>query len=61
MTGEERGRTVIANSTFKHGQFVCEYAGKLLERKTALKLEKEYPEEMGSYMFYFEHRGKKKW
>ncbi len=61
ITTEERGRSVITDSPFNNGQFVCEYAGELVDKKEAVKREKSYPKEKGSYMFFFEYNGKKLW
>ena len=59
---KEKGRGVVADRPFFNGQFICEYAGELLmDIKEARRREKEYPEEKGSFMFFFQYDGKKMW
>lgn len=57
----EKGRGVVTDIDLKRGQFVCEYAGELIQRKEAIQRDKSYPEEKGSYMFFFKHCGEKLW
>ncbi|CAC5384254.1 SETD8 [Mytilus coruscus] len=56
---ENKGRGVIANKTFCLGDFVVEYAGDLIDLKTAYQREIQYCNDpvVGCYMFYFSHSG----
>ena len=58
---EEMGRSVVTDFPFSKGQFICEYSGELVDNKEAIKREKGYTEENGSFMFFFEYNGKKMW
>jgi len=58
-----KGRGVIATRPFVKGQFVMEYGGQLLDAKRAKNKEQMYEQDsdIGCFMFYFEHRGRKLW
>ena len=52
------GRGVVASRFFSKNSFVVEYAGRLVDLPTSLKLHNEvYGEEDGSYMFWFKAKG----
>jgi len=57
---ENKGRGIKAVKNFKKGDFVVEYAGKLIDIGTAKDLETKYSMDEGShcYMYYFKHREK---
>ena len=57
----EKGRGIFADKVFLKGDFVCEYAGELIEVQEAKEREIEYEEdpEIGCYMYYFEYKSKK--
>ena len=48
---------------FSKGEFLVEYSGDLINKSTAVDLEKEYTLDtrIGSYMFYFMHMTKQYW
>ena len=56
---KDKGRGVQAAKDFSQGDFVVEYAGELLEIEEAEEREKNYGKDIGSYMYFFEHNGKK--
>jgi hypothetical protein len=58
-----KGRGVVATRPFSRGDFVVEYAGRLLDDKKARNKERMYAEDsdVGCYMFFFEHRNEKLW
>lgn len=56
-----KGRSVVTDRPFYKGEFVCHYDGELIDEKEARKRYEEYSEEKGSYMFSFQHEGKKFW
>jgi SET domain-containing protein len=58
---ENKGRSVVTCRPFYQGEFVCNYEGELIDEKEARKRNKEYGEQMGSFMLSFEHEGKKLW
>jgi len=57
----EKGRGVFAGKVFLKGDYVCEYAGDLIEVQEAKEREIEYEKdpEIGSYMFFFQYKSKK--
>lgn len=60
---EGKGRGVFSQRKFTRGQFVCEYAGELIDYHTAKEREKLYEgkTEFGCYMYYFTFKNKKMW
>lgn len=58
---EGKGRGVFSTQNFTRGQFVCEYAGELIDYRTAKEREKFYEgkTEFGCYMYYFTFKNKK--
>ncbi|EDO37682.1 predicted protein, partial [Nematostella vectensis] len=58
---EGKGRGVFAVKYFSRGDFVCEYAGELIDYNTAKEREQKYSEkaEVGCYMYYFSFKNKK--
>lgn len=60
---EGKGRGVFSQRKFTRGQFVCEYAGELIDYQTAKEREKLYEgkTEFGCYMYYFTFKNKKMW
>ena len=57
---EGKGRGVISRRTFQKGEFVCDYAGELIDAKKAREREIVYEnEEKGCFMFFFEFRNDK--
>ena len=57
---EGKGRGVISRRTFQKGEYICDYAGELIDAREAHGREVEYEkEEKGCYMFFFEFRNKK--
>ena len=57
----KKGRGIFAGKGFRKGDFVCEYAGELIELDEAKERELEYEKdpEIGSYMYFFEYKSKK--
>lgn len=57
----DKGRGIIATREFSRNEFVIEYAGHLVDHKTAMTLEDVYSQDAqnGCYMFYFEFGGKR--
>ena len=55
-----RGRGIRASRRFAKGDFVVEYAGDLVQESEALLRESEYQDDptKGSYMYFFEFKGK---
>eukprot|EP00055_Hartaetosiga_balthica_P007022 m.23602 g.23602 ORF g.23602 m.23602 type:complete len:293 (-) comp5561_c0_seq1:154-1032(-) len=59
----EKGKGVLANKLFHRGDFVCEYAGDLINSEDAVEREKAYLKEanenqidcMPCYMYFFKH------
>ena len=60
---ENKGRGVIASKIFKRGDFVVEYAGDLIDLKTAKQKEADYSKDpdIGCYMYYFTHKSVNYW
>lgn len=60
---EGKGRGVVSTRKFYKGEFVVEYAGKLISMEEAQKLENKYSkdENVGCYMYYFKHRNQQYW
>ena len=60
---EGKGLGVFVAQCCKKGEFVCHYKWKLLHMKEARKRESMYKnnEDIGSYMYYFPHKGEKLW
>ena len=57
-----KGRAVFVTRLFKQGEFVCEYSGELLTYQQAKEREKyQKRQSVGSFMYYFTHKGKKIW
>ncbi|KAH7731415.1 Protein set-1 [Aphelenchoides avenae] len=58
---EEKGRGIRSNRSFLKNEFVCEYKGEILSYEEAKEREKEYAKdaEIGSYMYFFKHRGQR--
>uniref|UniRef100_A0A8R1HUR5 [histone H4]-lysine(20) N-methyltransferase n=1 Tax=Caenorhabditis japonica TaxID=281687 RepID=A0A8R1HUR5_CAEJA len=56
-----KGRGIRAKCDFIKGEFVVEYRGVMMEYSAAKVLEEEYStdEDIGSYMYFFEHKNKK--
>jgi len=57
---ENKGRGVKTTKYFVKGEFVVEYAGPLVDLKTANDLEEKYSMDTskGCYMYYFQHKSK---
>ena len=54
-----KGRGVVTSKFFPKNSFVVEYAGKLVDLQTSLKLHYEvYGEQDGSYIYWFNFKGK---
>ena len=60
MTNDKE-RSVVTDTPFCKGDFVCIYDGELLSSTEAERRLVEYEEEKGSFMFFFKHEGKKLW
>ena len=60
---EGKGRGIFTKRHFSRGEFVCEYAGELIDHDTAKEREKFYEGKMefGCYMYYFTFKNKKFW
>lgn len=54
---------MFSKRPLKRGDLVCEYAGDLISHDDARQRETEYASnpEIGCYMYYFVHDGKKYW
>jgi SET domain-containing protein len=55
------GKGLFADKEYSPGEFIVEYAGDLINRKEGLKREKYYPQEKGSYIYFFLFNSKKYW
>lgn len=51
----------MCEKEFQQGDFLLEYRGELLSLQEGEKREEEYPEDKGSFLFFFQHDGKVKW
>ena len=59
---EGKGRGIIAARPFYHGDYLCQYAGETISYQEAKKREKAYMQDnIGCYMFYFNHKSAKLW
>eukprot|EP00092_Neocalanus_flemingeri_P105542 GFUD01135305.1.p1 GENE.GFUD01135305.1~~GFUD01135305.1.p1 ORF type:complete len:294 (-),score=66.30 GFUD01135305.1:229-1110(-) len=60
VTMDNKGRGIMAVNDFFKGEFVVEYAGDLVDVKTAEDLEAKYSMDTskGCYMYYFKYKGK---
>jgi len=58
---KDKGRGIFALKKFRKGDFVCEYAGELIDGLEAKAREAEYEkdEKIGSYMYFFEYKNRK--
>ena len=57
-----KGRGVIAKKYFTRREFVCEYAGEVIDMKEAKKREEEYGHaSAGCYLYYITHKSTKLW
>ncbi|CCD63213.1 Histone-lysine N-methyltransferase set-1 [Caenorhabditis elegans] len=56
-----KGRGIRTKVNFEKGDFVVEYRGVMMEYSEAKVIEEQYSndEEIGSYMYFFEHNNKK--
>jgi len=52
------GRGVFATKAFYQGDFLLQYRGQLITETEANRREQEYNEELGSFLFYFQHDAK---
>jgi len=52
------GRGVFATKAFYQGDFLLQYRGQLITEAEANRREQEYNEELGSFLFYFQHDAK---
>lgn len=57
---KEKGRGIVTTKVFEKDEYICEYGGHLITSKKARKAENEH-EHGGTFMFYFEHKGRKLW
>ena len=66
---EGKGQGVLAGREFAKGEYVCEYAGDLIDKKEAERREaayrseaaKEGRQEIMCYMYFLKHAGKEYW
>lgn len=60
---EGKGRGVRTSKCCKRGEFVVEYAGDLVNPRTARLREWQYSadDNIGCYMYYFTHNNKQYW
>ena len=54
----DKGRGVIADRSFKKGDFLCCYKGDLLSKTEGKRRMHEYEEKLGSYIFFFQTQWK---
>ena len=56
-----KGRGIVTKKPFSKGEYLVEYRGELLDIKTAKNMETLYAKDpsKGSYMYYFNSKGKK--
>ena len=52
---KDKGRGVFADHDFCKGDYICEYHGDLTTKTEGLKRQKEYKEEEGNYLFFFDN------
>ena len=55
------GYGVFAKKLYSKREFLLEYDGELLPAKEGYKREKEYPEERGSFLYFFRDQGRSYW
>ena len=60
MNAKEKGRGVVTTKVFEKDEYICEYGGHLITSKQAKEAEHEH-KQGGTFMFYFEHKGRKLW
>ena len=60
---ESKGKDVVSTRVFAKGELLCEYFGQHIPFSEAKRREKEYSLDptVGSYMFYYQHKGKRQW
>ena len=58
---EGKGRGVVTTAAFDKDEFICMYSGEFISIKEAVKREKQYSIEEGSYMYYFKYKDKQLW
>ena len=54
-----KGRGMITKREFNKNEFVCEYAGELIDSAEGKRRENNL--DRGSYIYYFQHKGKNWW
>ena len=57
----DKGRGIVTTQSFCQGDFILEYKGDVINKKEAARREEHYKRipEMGCFMFYFVHDGKR--
>ena len=55
------GSGVFAEEDLEKGSFVCFYEGLLISGKEGLKRFSKQPENEGSFLFFFSHKGQEHW
>ena len=55
------GRGVFTTKEFQQGDFLLTYNGELIDEEEGCKRETHYPAEAGSFLFFFNHKGKNLW
>jgi SET domain-containing protein len=58
---EYLGRGVFTKNEISRGDFLLEYRGELINEEEGQKRERNYDEEFGSFMYFFQYMGKKLW
>lgn len=55
------GKGVFAEQDFGPGSFLLEYDGELVKAAEGRKREKTYPLQLGSYIYFFQHKSRRFW
>ena len=61
MNAKEKGRGVVTTKVFEKDEYICEYGGHLIRSKHQVREAEHEHEQGGTFMFYFEHKGRKLW
>ncbi|XP_028417936.1 histone-lysine N-methyltransferase set-1-like [Dendronephthya gigantea] len=51
---DDIGRGVFTTKTFSKGDFLLEYKGELISQEEGYIREKNYPDDLGSFLFFFQ-------
>ncbi|XP_028417446.1 histone-lysine N-methyltransferase set-1-like [Dendronephthya gigantea] len=58
---DDIGRGVFTTKTFSKGDFLLEYKGELISQEEGYIREKNYPDDLGSFLFFFQQGNASLW